>query len=94
MNIGNFEYDPNPQLKIRKFHIQTLTDEGFSQYTNKESYTHKYLKSLSPKRVKEIFYHNSMKNKGKDSDRNLYLIKEINEDPQDRHDYSSEPKNE
>ena len=94
MNIGNFEYVEKPKIKIRKFHIQTLTDEGFSQYTNKESYTHKYLKSMSPKRIKEIFDYDSLMNKGSEDEKNLNVIREIKENAQDisyhTNDYETE----
>lgn len=61
MNITNFDYSPQPKYKFRKFGIHPLTDEGFNQYTDKDSYTHKFLKSLSPQRVDKIFNFETLK---------------------------------
>ena len=55
MNINNFDYTNEPYLKMKKFKIHVLTDDGFNKYLDKDSYIHKYLKSLSPRRIKEIF---------------------------------------
>jgi hypothetical protein len=55
MNINSFDYVDNAKYKNRIYKIQPLSDEGFKHYTNKNSYTHKYLKSLSPSRINEIF---------------------------------------
>lgn len=62
MNINNFDYEINPRSKIKRYQIHPLSEEGFSQYTNKVSYTHKYLKSLSPSRIDEIFNYKTLKN--------------------------------
>ena len=55
MNIEQFKYEQTPFFKIRKYEIMPLSDEGFNKYTNKESYTHQYLYSLSPARAERIY---------------------------------------
>jgi hypothetical protein len=55
MNIGNYEYVDQPVTTIKKFGIHPLSEDGVSRYFDGDSYTHKYLKSLSPQRVEDIF---------------------------------------
>lgn len=43
INVDDFEYNSKPHLKSKKFGILTLTDNGFNDYVQKDSYTHVYL---------------------------------------------------
>ncbi len=75
MNINNFDYVDEPYIKMKKFKVHVLSDDGFNKYLDKDSYIHKYLKSLSPRRIKEIFDSNdnqsSQKNRNINNHKNL-----------------------
>lgn len=82
MNIDNFDYTERPRFKVNQYEIHPLSDEGFTQYTHKESYTHRYLKSLSPKRVDEIFNFESLNSPRISNE--VVLEKPMNEDREEK----------
>jgi hypothetical protein len=43
LNIDDFSYQNKIHSKVRQFGIQKLSDEGFNQYIEKDSYTHTFL---------------------------------------------------
>ena len=53
MDYNDFDYLRNSPFKARTFRILPLSRVGHSQYNTKESYSHKYLKSLDHLRIKE-----------------------------------------
>lgn len=59
MDIKDFNYRETPIKKTRVYEVHTLNQDGLNQYLDKNSYVHKFLKSLSPNRSKSInFNHN------------------------------------
>ncbi len=66
MNITNFEYKQSPFSKIKRFEIRPLSENGTDNYMTKDSYVHRYLKSLDHERIDEIFDYGNSKTVGKD----------------------------
>ena len=57
MNLSNFQYSQNLHSKIKKYEIRTLNDESQQNYMNRDSYVHKFLRSLDHERINGIFDH-------------------------------------
>lgn len=57
MNITNFTFNHSPFTKIKRYEIHTLSEEGIKNYTRKDSYVHRYLRSLDHQRIDELFDH-------------------------------------
>jgi hypothetical protein len=57
MNLTNFNYNQNMHSKIKKYEIRTLNDESLQNYMKKDSYVHRFLRSLDHERINEIFDH-------------------------------------
>lgn len=55
MNITNLEYNQTPFSQIKKYEIHTLTEEGTKNYLKKDSYVHRFLRSLDHEKIKDIF---------------------------------------
>lgn len=61
MDIKDFTYRNTPVKKTRVYEVHTLSQDGLNQYLDKNSYVHKFLKSLSPNRNTSInFCHNEI----------------------------------
>ncbi len=72
MDINDYDYLQNSPFKAKKFHIEPLSREGVDKYNTKESYSHKFLKSMSHLRLEE----NKIEREGANSSQE---VKKVNE---------------
>ena len=69
MEIDELDYEKKPFNSNKLYEIHSLTSNGFFQYINNDSYTHKYLEKKAPKLIKKrqhtddsLFYSTSKPN--------------------------------
>ena len=93
MNITNLEYNQTPFSKIKKYEIHTLTEDGTKNYLKKESYVHRFLRSLDHERIKDIFdyqYHGVTEDKDRansNSEEEKSYLKTVHKDDENNMDH-------